>query len=109
MAQATFAEFWSGYLRAHGNATTRLMHFTGTMTGWVLLVVAIVTRHWWLIGLALVVPYALAWISHFFIEHNKPASFEHPWWSWVADQKMVGLMLMGKIEPEVKRVIGTAS
>jgi len=33
---------------------------------------------------ALFLPYALAWVSHFFIEHNRPASFEHPLWSWWA-------------------------
>jgi len=51
--------------------------------------------------LALVIPYTLAWISHFFIEDNKPASFEHPLWSWWADQRMVALMLVGKMEEEV--------
>jgi hypothetical protein len=54
--------------------------------------------------LALVVPYALAWISHFFIEHNKPATFEHPLWSWWADQRMVGMMIVGKMGEEVLRV-----
>jgi hypothetical protein len=107
MAQANFAEFWPEYVRAHGDAKTRVMHFTGTMAGWILLVAAIMMRRWWVIGLALVVPYALAWVSHFFIEHNKPASFEHPLWSWLADQKMVGLMLMGKMEPEVKKITNT--
>ena len=103
--QKTFAEFWPEYVRAHEDAKTRLMHFTGTAMGWALLVVAIVTRRWWLMGLALLVPYAAAWVSHFFVEHNKPASFEHPWWSWVADQKMVSLMLVGKMEPEVKKAM----
>ena len=41
----------------------------------------------------------LAWVSHFFVEHSRPASFGHPLWSWWADQKMVALMLSGKNEP----------
>ena len=99
----TFAEFWPSYVRAHSELSTRLMHCAGTLLGWAILVAAIVTRHWWWIALALVVPYALAWISHFFIEHNRPATFEHPLWSWWADQKMVAMMLVGKMGEEVKR------
>jgi hypothetical protein len=99
----TFAEFWPSYVRAHSELSTRLMHCARTLLGWLILVAAIVTRHWWWIALALVVPYALAWISHFFIEHNRPATFEHPLWSWWADQKMVAMMLVGKMGEEVKR------
>jgi len=59
----------------------------GTLAGWVLLVAAILLQRWWWIAGALFLPYALAWVSHFFIEHNRPASFEHPLWSWWADQR----------------------
>lgn len=104
MARASFQEFWPVYVRAHGEETTRLMHCVGTLLGWGILVAAIVKREWWWIALALVLPYALAWISHFFVEHNKPATFEHPLWSWLADQKMVGMMLVGRMDQEVKRV-----
>lgn len=103
----SFTEFWPTYVRAHSEPSTRLMHCAGTLVGWAILVAAIVTQHWWWIALALVVPYALAWISHFFIEHNRPATFEHPLWSWWADQKMVAMMLAGKMTEEVKRVSQT--
>jgi len=102
----SFAEFWPEYVRAHSAATTRGLHFVGTLLGWGMLVAAIVTRHWWWIVGALLLPYALAWIGHFFVEHNKPATFEHPLWSWWADQKMVGMMTVGKMGEEVKRVRG---
>jgi len=36
------------------------------------------------------------------VEHNRPATFEHPLWSWRADQKMA-LMLTGKMSDEVRR------
>jgi hypothetical protein len=99
----SFAEFWPEYVRAHSDAATRGMHCVGTLFGWGLLVAAIVTRHGWWIVLALAVPYALAWISHFFIEHNRPATFEHPLWSWWADQKMVAMMLVGRMGEEVRK------
>ena len=82
---------------------TRAIHLAGTLLGWVLLILAIVLQHWWWILGALVVSYALAWTSHFFVEHNRPATFEHPLWSWWADQKMVALMLSGKMAEEVRR------
>jgi hypothetical protein len=75
----------------------------GTLTGWALLIAAIALRRWWWILGALIVSYALAWVSHFFVEHNRPATFEHPLWSWWADQKMVALMLAGKMSAEVAR------
>lgn len=104
MALGNFGEFWPVYVQAHSDGKTRLMHFVGTLAGWAILVSAVVERRWWWIGLALVVPYALAWISHFFIEHNRPATFEHPLWSWWADQRMVAMMLAGRMRKEVKRV-----
>ena len=103
MGQASFAEFWPEYVRAHSDAGTRALHFVGTLLGWGILAAALMTRHWWWIVLALVVPYALAWIGHFFVEHNRPATFEHPLWSWWADQKMVGMMMVGKMGSEARK------
>jgi hypothetical protein len=54
-------------------------------------------------ALALAVPCALAWISHFFVEHNRPAVLDHCLWSWWADQKMVAPMQSGKMGDEVSR------
>ena len=95
-SKSNFAEFWPEYVQAHSRPGTRVIHLVGTLAGWLILILAIVLRHRWWIALALVVSYGLAWISHFFVEHNRPASFEHPLWSWWADQKMVALVLTGK-------------
>ena len=99
----TFAEFWPDYVRAHSKPATRVVHCLGTMLGWVLLGAAIAARRWWWIAGAVLVSYALAWLSHFLLEHNKPATFEHPLWSWWADQRMVFLMFIGKMGEEVKK------
>ena len=104
----TFDEFWPHYVRAHLHPATRGLHLAGTLSGWVLLAFALFLRNLWLIPLALVVGYAFAWVGHFFVEHNKPATFGHPGWSWLADQKMVGLMLAGKMGNEVKRITSEA-
>ncbi|HEY6264640.1 MAG TPA: DUF962 domain-containing protein [Candidatus Acidoferrum sp.] len=101
--EPSFENFWPEYVRAHSQPGTRAIHLAGTLAGWVLLILAVALRHWWWILAALVVSYALAWISHFLVEHNRPATFEHPLWSWWADQRMVALMLTGKMGEEVRR------
>jgi hypothetical protein len=99
----TFAEFWCFYVLAHRQLATRIFHTIGTLSGWSLLVAAIILRKPWYVLAAVVAPYASAWCSHFFIEHNRPATFGHPLWSWLADQKMVAMVLTGKMNEEVKR------
>jgi hypothetical protein len=99
----SFAEFWPVYVAAHSQPLTRTFHFCGTLLGWGLLASAILLRKPWLLLPALISGYAFAWISHFFVEHNRPATFGHPLWSWVADQKMVAFMLTGRMGAEVRR------
>ena len=78
---SNFNDFWPENVHAHSQPGTRAIHLLGTLAGWTLLLIAIVLQRWWWILGALVLPYALAWVSHFFVEHNRPASFEHPLWS----------------------------
>ncbi len=100
----TFAEFWPVYVRAHSQPATRVFHLAGTLLGWAMLLTGLALQDWRLVLLAPILPYPIVWFSHFFIEHNKPATFGHPAWSWLADQKMVGMMLTGKMAAEVTRI-----
>ncbi|MCU0655430.1 MAG: DUF962 domain-containing protein [Polyangiaceae bacterium] len=77
----TFEEFWPYYVRAHSNKTNRMLHFVGTSAGMALLGVGVLTRRVTPALLAPVVGYGMAWIGHFFVEGNKPATFGHPLWS----------------------------
>ena len=99
----SFGEFWPVYVVAHSQPLTRILHSVGTLIGWSILIAAIILRKPWLILAAFVVPYTLAWFSHFLIEHNRPATFGHPWWSWLADQKMVAMVVAGRMGKEVDR------
>ena len=45
---------------------------------------------------ALVSGYGAAWISHFFIEKNKPATFSYPLYSLLGDYKMFFETLLGR-------------
>ena len=42
--------------------------------------------------------YFFAWSSHFFIEHNRPATFLHPVFSLCGDFYMLGSLLIGRIQ-----------
>jgi len=53
---------------------------------------------WWLVAIAFVQGYAFAWIGHFFFEHNKPATFTYPWFSFLGDWCLWWEMLTGKIQ-----------
>jgi hypothetical protein len=84
----TFADFYPFYLGEHTNATCRRLHFIGTTIAAVLLVITLATQRWWLIGVALVEAYAFAWVGHFFFEHNRPATFKYPVFSFLGDWRL---------------------
>ena len=93
----SFDEFFPFYLREHSNSTNRWVHFVGTSAGVCALLAAAVTQTGWLALAAPVLGYGAAWYGHFFIEHNKPASFSYPLWSFRGDFKMYGLMVRGQV------------
>jgi hypothetical protein len=39
----------------------------------------------------------LAWVGHYFFEHNRPVTFTHPVYSFVGDWAMFRDMLIGRI------------
>ena len=99
----SFAEFWPHYVREHSRPRTRLLHLVGTAIALGCVVYFIVVGKWWLFPLALIPGYGAAWIGHFFIEKNKPATFQHPLWSFMGDYKMIWMMLTGRMDTEVER------
>jgi hypothetical protein len=93
----SFAEFYPHYLEEHGRRGTRTLHFIGTLLVLVTLVYAIVTRHWLFLLLVPLFGYGFAWLGHFGVEHNRPATFRHPLYSLAGDFRMFADMLTGRI------------
>ena len=71
----SFEKFWPYYLSEHRRAGTKALHFMGTTGALTLIVLALLLRAWPLAVASLVCGYGFAWIGHFFIENNRPATF----------------------------------
>ncbi len=99
----TFSEFWPYYLSEHSLPATRLWHFIGSWVGLVNLVLAVVLRSGWYVLAGFLSGYAFAWVSHFFIEKNRPATFTYPLWSFAGDWKMWFFTLTGRLGAELER------
>ncbi|MBS0203755.1 MAG: DUF962 domain-containing protein [Planctomycetes bacterium] len=92
-----FAEFWQHYLSQHRHPLNRVLHALGTVGGLVCLGMAACFSWTWFLAV-LPVGYGLAWLGHFLIERNRPLTFAFPWWSLRADYKLVGMLLMGRLQ-----------
>jgi hypothetical protein len=100
----SFAEFWPHYVGEHSKPATRALHAAGTTVSLACAAVLLARRRWRLLPLAFIPGYAAAWASHFLVERNRPATFEHPLWSFIADYKMIGLMFTGRMQEEIERI-----
>ena len=101
---ASFEEFWPYYVAEHSKSATRALHFAGTAAALACAATLAAKKQWQWLPLALVPGYAAAWVGHFLVEKNRPATFKYPLWSFLADQKMFGLMLSGRMEEEIERL-----
>ncbi len=99
----TFAAFWPHYLREHARPETRALHYIGTALVIAIAVVAVVTGNWWLLVAMPLAGYFFAWLAHFTVEKNRPATFTYPLWSLGADFKMFGMWATGRLRPELER------
>ena len=90
--------FYPYYLSEHANLTCRRLHFVGTSLVVVFVGLAIFKQNPnWLFA-ALLSGYGFAWIGHFFFEHNRPATFKYPLYSFVSDWIMYAEIWAGKVK-----------
>lgn len=100
----TLAEFWPVYVSAHHHPMTRRLHFVGTTLAILCIVAVILGYSPWLLLAAPVIAYGFAWVGHFWMEKNRPATFGHPFMSLVSDFRMYGLMWLGRMTAEGERL-----
>ncbi|HEX5313424.1 MAG TPA: DUF962 domain-containing protein [Gammaproteobacteria bacterium] len=81
----SFRDFYPFYLSQHRNPVNRGLHCAGNTIVIALIVAAVVTRRWWLLIALPLAGYGFAWLGHFFFEHNRPATFRHPLYSFLGD------------------------
>ncbi len=104
----TFEAFWPYYLQEHRDVTNRRLHFAGTTLAILVLCTAILTLNPLLLLGVPLAGYGFAWVGHFVVEKNRPATFTYPSWSLRGDLRMYGLMWTGRLEPELQRAVGGA-
>lgn len=101
LTYSNFEEFYVAYMSFHTKPLSNLLHFSGIT----LLLATVfyveyfsVSQSWKFTVPAAAIGYALAWIGHFAVEKNKPASFNNPLWSIRAGLRMYIDMLRGKVK-----------
>ena len=99
----TYEEFWPFYVGEHSKPLTRWFHFIGTSGVLLIALGAVLTMNPWLFLACPLSGYSWAWVSHFFIEKNKPATFKYPLWSLRGDFRMYFYMLTGRMNAEVEK------
>lgn len=104
----TFEEFWPYYLAEHADSTNRTLHAIGTTGALAAAAGAVLLRRPKLLAVAPLLGYGPAWVGHFIVEKNRPATFSYPAWSLRGDFRMYGMLVTGKLDAELERLgIGT--
>lgn len=93
----SFNDFYPYYLEEHANRTCRRLHFVGTSLVILTALYAVFSGNWSALWLLPVIGYGFAWVGHFYFEQNKPATFQHPFYSLAGDFVMYKDILTGKI------------
>lgn len=106
---SNYEEFFNFYLHEHSDPRNRMMHAAGTLLGLGTVVVPIAVGRPVYALLWPVVAYGFAWTGHYLLEGNKPATFGHPFWSFISDFRMLGLMLTGRLNARLGATQATTS
>ena len=102
----SFDDFWPRYVVAHRNPLNRAFHYVGTSCAVLCVAAGVITWQPWCFVAAPLAGYGPAWLGHFFVEHNRPATFENVGFSLIGDFKMLWLALHRKMALEVTRLVG---
>jgi hypothetical protein len=99
----TIDDFYPFYLSQHSYNLCRLLHYTGTIIATTHLLLAIFYLYLLYIPIGMLYGYGFAWVGHFFVEKNRPATFKHPFLSFACDYVMLYHFLTGQINHQFKK------
>ena len=94
----SFAEFYPFYLQEHSNDICRRLHYVGSLLVLSILGYSIANQQWALLWLVPLAGYGFAWVGHFVFEKNRPATFDYPFYSLMADWVMLKDAFTGRIK-----------
>ena len=94
----SFSEFYPHYLFEHSDRVNRRLHFLGCLAVIIVILYSVLTQVWLALSLVPLVGYGFAWIGHFFVEKNRPATFKYPIYSLLGDWMMFLDMITCKIK-----------
>jgi len=93
----SFRDFYPYYLAEHSNAVCRSLHYVGSLCALMFTIYALTSGRYWFLLAGVLSGYTLAWVGHFFFEHNRPATFKYPLWSFLGDWVMLKDFLTGRL------------
>lgn len=92
----SFDEFYPFYLSQHSKKLTRYIHVAGTALAVANAAKALVVGPRKQALLSPVIGYGFAWVAHFMVEGNKPATFGYPAYSLRGDITMMYDIVRGR-------------
>ncbi|NVK23581.1 MAG: DUF962 domain-containing protein [Gammaproteobacteria bacterium] len=98
----SFADFYPYYLREHRHPICRMLHYIGSILVLIVLGFALLTAQYILLWLLPIIGYGFAWVGHFFVEKNRPATFTYPIYSLMGDWVMLKDFLTGQIDKKLE-------
>lgn len=98
-----YSDFFAFYLTEHSKPLTRIFHYVGTAIEIGSIAAFGFTLNPLFLLTAMLGGYGFAWMSHAFVERNRPATFTYPFWSYVADHHMAFLAVTGRLKARVSR------
>lgn len=101
---SSFAEFYPFYLSEHQNKICRALHYIGSLLVIATIIFVLITQQYIYLWLLPVIGYGFAWVGHFFVEKNRPATFTYPFYSFIADWVMLKDFLTGQLDKKLQNL-----